>query len=398
MADEIETMAEWNAVIARCCPCMVQPVSPEPVSNIQTISITVCGFALPEFEKMTAAQREARYETLSISYVYDSVNIYRETEFSVGVKINSRTTSNQDLRTNYKRARQADGDCATDKTTSSIETTYIQNNSNTYPEGSSYTDNSGIYTIKTSASGKDGQPAVGTITITDVGTDEYGEPYSLRETDPYTYFGLSESAYINEAEFQSGGTYVYRQSTSTGGTEGGTTNTTTTNLVVTRKYDKLIKVVELLAKKKFPEDAGSSPVLYSEYLAFSGKRSRFQFQIPSEHLGTTFKISWDYLEEPEGWNATIPDPAHTGPGTPPQIPKPGRPKRTLKTGGTWTWKGPGKQNDPNGDSWKSPWFEIPVPSFKGRVKRVNLRFEGTPNNPWGSLPQIMGEGYDPADP
>lgn len=107
-------------------------------------------------------------------------------------------------------------------------------------------------------------------------------------------------------------------------------------------------------------------------LRASSTKVRYRWKIPSSHLGTYFKITWDLLDEDN--TSEIP-------------------KKTLKTGGTWTWQGPGKKDDPNGDSWKSQWFEIPAPSFKGQSRVVNVRFECY-HGPYGSKPQVSGEAYD----
>jgi hypothetical protein len=86
--------------------------------------------------------------------------------------------------------------------------------------------------------------------------------------------------------------------------------------------------------------------------------------LPVTFTGTYFKIGWNVVEEPDGWNDTIDDPDYVPPeeepedGFPPvpQIPKPGRPSRSFipfpdaeegedENEWLWEWTGPG---DPEG--------------------------------------------------
>lgn len=386
---EIETLGDWNVRMGCCCR---MPSCPVPTTRSETISLSVCGFAMPEFAGMTDTQRNARYEKLDISRVYHEEWNWHEDEFSFGSKVHGSRTVDHDYRTSYRKSN-ASGFCSSIKASSSHTGHIFDFSAVEYPESSSYVDNATTYNENWSATGGENESATGTHSWSTTGTDEYGEPVNTSGSSAYNYSGMSETSYISQCEFQGGSTFRYQTSSPADPEDFYKVSTSET---ITRTYSGLISVLSLLAGKKFPDDATASPVLYSEFLSLSGKRSRFQFVIPSNHLGTWFKVSWDWLNEPEGWNATIPDPAHTGPGTPPQIPKPGRPKRTLETGGTWTWAGPGSQSDPTGNSWKSPWIEIPVPAFKGRRKRVNLRFECY-RGPYGTKPQVSGEAIDESE-
>lgn len=100
--------------------------------------------------------------------------------------------------------------------------------------------------------------------------------------------------------------------------------------------------------------------------------SRFRWVVPDTWKGPYFKITWDvvffpYDEESE--------------------PTP------VATDQTWTWEGPG---DPeNEDSWKSGFYEIPVPSEPGQSRVVNIRFECYKSAKLGNPPpQVTGEAYE----
>lgn len=119
------------------------------------------------------------------------------------------------------------------------------------------------------------------------------------------------------------------------------------------------------------------------------QKFRFRWEIPDTFTGSYFKITWDVLEEPDGWDATIPDPEN--PGGPP-IPDPAAPQRSFASvDNTWTWAGPGSPE--NADSWKSGWYEIAPPTVPGVRKIVNIRFECY-RGPYGTRPQITGTAVE----
>lgn len=384
--DKIETLGDWNARLGCCCR---MPACPLPITMAETISLTVCGFAMPEFPKMTDEQRFARYERLAISRIYHERWQWKEDNFSFGSKVSGNRKVDHDYRTGYKKS-QSGGFCSTVKESSSHTGSFTETNRVEYPESSSFVTSTVVSTENWSATGGENAVAVGTRKTSVSGTNYLGESINSSASYPYSYFGLAESAFVAQCKFQGDATFRYQN---TQNPDPSAFYKITINETITRKYIGLISVRNLLQAKKFPDDASLPSTLYSEHLALSGKRSRFQIVIPPDHLGTWFKVSWDWLNEPEGWNATIPDAKFTGPGTPPRIPKPGRPKRTLEPGGTWEWKGPGNPAEPEGNSWKSPWIEIPVPDFKGRKKRVNFRFECY-RSPYGNKPQVSGEAID----
>jgi hypothetical protein len=114
---------------------------------------------------------------------------------------------------------------------------------------------------------------------------------------------------------------------------------------------------------------------------------KVQFRVPVTHAGSYFKIIFDVIEEPDGWDD--------------ETPTVFRSWYAKDVEREWTGPGTGDQDDP---SWflGEP-YEIPPPtteeSQKGIVRRiVNRRFYCYPNSPYGFKPQIYGEGVTLPDP
>lgn len=131
----------------------------------------------------------------------------------------------------------------------------------------------------------------------------------------------------------------------------------------------------------------------------SARKVRFRFIIPNTFTGSYFKITWDIMSEPEGWDRTINDPEATPPDPLPegvtleewwadhQVPDPDAPDRVfIQENQTWQWTGPGTPSNPA--TWLSPWFEIPVPLTPGVFRRVNTRYECY-RSPYGQKPEYL---------
>lgn len=141
--------------------------------------------------------------------------------------------------------------------------------------------------------------------------------------------------------------------------------------------------------------------------------NRYRWSIPTTFGGSYFKITWDVLTEPLGWDDTIEDPDYEPPvpNDPPEpiprIPRPERPLRTLVDDLTWVWAGPGTQIpnpildeaeeitnqeaiDAATDSWLSDWYDLNPPAEVGSRRIVNIRFECY-HGPFGHKPQVTGE-------
>lgn len=152
-------------------------------------------------------------------------------------------------------------------------------------------------------------------------------------------------------------------------------------------------------------------------ITINSRRAEVKFQIPATwrdqftglivpFTGTVYQITYDILDTPEGWNATIDDPDYEPPaeepegGWPPipQIPKPGRPSRSFVLEDQtleWTGPGSGEQSDP---SWLTEAITLDPPADKVVRSVVNIRFICQPDSPWGTLPQVTGAAVTLPDP
>jgi hypothetical protein len=105
--------------------------------------------------------------------------------------------------------------------------------------------------------------------------------------------------------------------------------------------------------------------------------------------GVYFKVTWDVIFEPDGWDAMILD-SDSNPSN--DIPDPDAPEREFFAEDlTWEWTGPGDPYDE--DSWKSPWFELSPPNAPGVKRIVNIRYECY-RGPFGHKPETLGEGIE----
>jgi hypothetical protein len=96
--------------------------------------------------------------------------------------------------------------------------------------------------------------------------------------------------------------------------------------------------------------------------------ARIRFTVPDTHTGTYFRILWDWLDTPETGSPAI-----------------------STADEEWIWTGPGDPEDP--DSWKSPWFEIPLPTSSAARRPVNIRYWSYDGGPFGVLPDYLGERF-----
>lgn len=107
-----------------------------------------------------------------------------------------------------------------------------------------------------------------------------------------------------------------------------------------------------------------------EWVAFSGtlgrilriQKTRYRFRVPDDHLGDYYKVTWDVLYEPYGWDDE-------------GIPEEDRPLRYSRKNLTLEWDGPGTGagTDP---SWiVGDWQTLDVPEAPGERRVINIRFE-----------------------
>lgn len=163
-------------------------------------------------------------------------------------------------------------------------------------------------------------------------------------------------------------------------------------------------------------DVTAEPETTGADLSLSATTARTQFKIPATwadqitgatvpFTGTYFLITYDVLDEPDGWDDTIDDPEYVPPipNDPPepvpQVPKPGRPSRSFHLEDQvreWTGPGTGGSSDP---SWiVGDWITLDPPSVPGSRRIVNRRFVCREDWPYGIIPQVSGEAVTLPDP
>lgn len=130
----------------------------------------------------------------------------------------------------------------------------------------------------------------------------------------------------------------------------------------------------------------------------SCRRVRFRWRVPEDFEGSYFKLVWDEVFFPDGWDATIddpdwqpPDPLPDPPPDPPQVPDPNAPTPQLLRHGELEWQGPGDPEDP--DSWIiGDWQDLEIPQAVGEVRVVNVGVVCY-RSPFGTKPTMHGERW-----
>jgi hypothetical protein len=104
---------------------------------------------------------------------------------------------------------------------------------------------------------------------------------------------------------------------------------------------------------------------------------RYRFRIPTTHTGTYFKIEWDEVFYPKGWDEDG--------GTPPSI--------LAEKSVEWTGPGTGAEDDP---SWLTAWNIVNPPAEDGDIEIRNIAFICYHGTKFGSKPQYGGPTFIPA--
>lgn len=139
---------------------------------------------------------------------------------------------------------------------------------------------------------------------------------------------------------------------------------------VTELTNELRPVIDTLV---FPDDATAGSPIASSSIDLSGPvtlaltKARYRWEVPANYPFKYLKVTWDILEEPDGWD----DPSPTV-------------NRSFYAEDlTWEWV--------DGDDEESPWQEIPFPEVAGERRIVNVRYEVYRSAKLGSLPIAVGE-------
>ena len=361
---KIETLDDWNAILTGC-NCCAMPECPLPTRESQAASASICGLTIGatlggtpgDYANVLCKKVETTY-SLSINAPYGTTNEtsgYTWQEF--GAKKSGDTS---DCNLSLSGGGSGGGNSYYDS-----DNTLIQ-----VEDSSSWTLSlvSGVPTITTT----------GTVTEYDTGgVVTSSTPYGPTGTT-ITYAAIFGGAIGDQV--WTGFSCAY--STDSGDGDGTATYTPALLADVTAAFGAITIDAGDYATTTTPQAA-----LDVTYLEIDGEVDpfiedasaawmRFRWVVPDTWEGSYFKITWDVVEEPEGWDA---DP-------------PTAPRSFFLTDQTWTWAGPGDTEDE--DSWKSGWYEVEPPDVPGVRRVVNIRFECYQSAKFGVKPQVTGDAVE----
>lgn len=353
---KIETQNDWNMVLAGC-GCCEMPVCPVPTKECQSVQVAfACYYILPNVTAVTAGERDCRrFAKYRTTYNYQNIQTdnpspgdsYSRTE-------NTITTFEADYSTSpcgfYGESVAATVSEVIDRPSTSTDTTYTSSSESI--RGGACT---GSWTFTDAI----------TPANNDSGTNVTCTPIDFPVMNDYTRTGDSFQLVDIVAP------------------DNEITITTTTEFLDEMDPDWAIAFLEQFT---LPSDANGESC-EAQIWALEGcgdtvvaaKKSAFRWIIPDTFEGSYFKITWDILTEPDGWDAETPTVF-----------------RSLAAGGTWEWTGPGDPED--AASWKSGWYVITPPTTPGTKRVVNIRFECYRSTKFGSKPQVTGEAVELPDP
>jgi hypothetical protein len=367
----IDTLSDWNTRLGYC-GCCAMPSCPVPTQECESITVTACGTYLPAHPDVPPEDACKLWKTKTSSQnVLQSGSITDGSTYEADI-------DNNETRTGVYESRK-------NPTTGVCEIALV---------GSSFTDIQSYverpfgggdpvvdfdYTQVTSGNGVN---CPGTETFTDnLDSDN-------NFSNPVDFCPNTDVTVDNSFTYASFGVFTKTELDET--TDPDTS--TTYSAVYTELTVEDVKTE--LDEKEFPDDADGTSCEAAmegnplcEGSVTGATKVRYRWAIPNDFEGSYFKITWDILTEPEGWDNTIPDPENP---EGPEIPDPAAPNRSYQEDLTWEWAGPGTA-DP--DSWKSTWFQMDAPSEVGVRRVVNIRYECY-RSPYGSKPELTGEGVD----
>lgn len=393
----IETLEDWN-LIADGCGCCPMPSCPVPIQDCESAVIYLCGFSPADdapFLPPTPAERNILYAGMNFTtaLTYDGPLVVFSGAESCVHEFNP-------------KARAAGGSCL-----GSIDYTYSDTSTEWYEEERENIAN--VLTHNDVANGIDignGLGVVGSSTTAFTSYDIDGDVTdSGSDTVPYTrFFRVVPNLQAGGSGTWTGSTLVYDSYDIT-----GIPDTITTTLRFTDAFTLATARAALatVTPAEWPDEACSSNLVVTmaedgiRILAATATVAKVQFQVPTSHTGSYFKVTFDVIQKPNGWDDTINDP-EVEPPDPlppgwehPQIPDPEAPSRSIVAADitrTWTGPGTGPQSD---DSWNigEP-YTIPIPTVAGTCVIGNIRFECYRSTRTGTRPQVTGESYEPPPP
>lgn len=364
----IETLPQWNAVLAGCS-CCAMPECGAPETECESVSANLCGWSLPTHPENADGDACRRFATKRVIITFSLIG-------DDGFEPPS--TFNISWTTTWVGTRALIDDVCTTTFTGSGSGNEVDV---TPPGVGGFTETLTIAWTTTNGTGQDPTLA-GNYSIvrvfedpeiedeTDSGPLGDGGVYAIEMTPDQTWARTGDGSYSIDL---------------TPDPQPDENATETKSAVVT--FSDEVDAAEFMAEMEWPDPATGSDCI-AERLCSSARKSRRRYTVPDAHEGTYFLVMWDILEEPTGWDRMIDNPEYAPPvpNDPPepvpQIPDPDRPLRSfVSTDNEWEWGGGDRTSD---------WFVIDPPAVPGTRRAVNGRvwcYRG----PYGSLPTLFGE-------
>ena len=374
---KIETLEDWNAALTGCAGCCPMPECPEPNVEAQKVSRTLCamtaspssysvGGPSPNFDP-----NDGGVDPIEANVVYQSMHV---------VDHFSQNDPDQDSSYTYDVTLEKDPPVVEDNQVGTPAIGCARTRVNgSYSAQNEFRDQDGnvteINSIIANWAGENASPFSGADVEGTFTWETYDENGNVVDSgvDPITisYGPAWDGVWCGGAGPETTSTTMLGDSLRHEVTGCGRT--------LTVQFQNPHTVQSAFAAITTPdpdeEDWGtpvSSAVIASFVatqvdeeagdLRLTGARheiGRYRWRIPSDHEGHKFKIWWDEVFFPTDWDPE--DPASPEP---------------VVTEKSFVWSGPGDPNDPDDDSWFSPWSAVVrIPSAtEGEVELCNVRF------------------------
>jgi hypothetical protein len=416
MSDKIETMSDWNARLAQC-GCCSMPVAPSPVMECKSLwveagadSVFYDDDGIPHSEKIIESKG-----TVSES---DTSELYRLNFllWTTGPEYTASTTNATDSRKRIENTVPPIriSKCGVNNvsvTEIKLEGSYTRTTTDTLGYADAYGGGGPVYKTH----------LMRTLVVEEEIEENEWVKYVKSSSDSadgdYPTWTFISDDPLNEGPLDSSIPFINEEVSYQDPIAKEAVKTALMREIKAMSFEECPDHNEAGCNSSYMESITNIDGFGDFIVNASANKAQYRWVIPSSWGGAIFKITWDILTTPQTWTdwkaktaaheewktaksawdkSKSPDkgPAPTEPEKPGDKPSP----PSLEKGKTVTWKGPGK-GEQGDKSWiAGDWFPLDPPSKPGTKRIVNIRYDAMPANPYGSKPETMGEGYDPANP
>jgi hypothetical protein len=377
---EIETLEDWNAVLGGCSGCCELPECPVPELVVENHVVSLCAVtpAAAKFPPSGLGEDAEEDTILYEGYSWSISGTITDDAFATGTGSETGT---------FTPAPKAGEECGGRNLTGSFSysrTTFYDEEQEQIQSAET-----GSYSVNTTD-----VPAVweGTVNVTEY--DLFGDVTSSGSIDDdFEQDGPSSFGTATNKEWVIGETTAVLTYDDTAvmlvGYDGAVTVTFAAAYTATTASEELFAAVvsDPTWEAGGPALASLEVTLATDEVRITGAgavRGRYRWRIPVGHEGTFFRIDWDEVFYPLGWDAVIEDPENPGE----EIPDPAAPVPVL-TPKSVEWTGPGDLEDATDATWLTEWSAVVrVPEGEeGTVEVRNVRYSCYRSRA-GSKPQV----------